>query len=177
MTTHDWERAVNEYQELLDSGLMSDQAAFGIFGAEKHERLVSKGLLRPKAHDSMGQAYYERGEVERHAGIRDPSAPHVGCCKCCGHCPPDEPHIGTRRAKALYRTKSMSYSHDDNYDYDCERELGTSRFSELSPDVEEAMHDLNATFEQVVGKPVSPSVEAEHRALVKTFNRFVGDLK
>ena len=51
---------------------------------------------------------------------------------------------------------------------------GHDRKRQLSPEVANAMHDLNATFAEVIGEQLSPSVEREHRALVESFNQFMG---
>ena len=96
-TTYDWETPYREYHELIQAGLVADQAVHGAFGPEKHARLVSKGLLRPVAHDSTGQPFYDRAEVERHAGFQDPSVPNAGCCECCGHCEVEIPNVSTAK--------------------------------------------------------------------------------
>jgi hypothetical protein len=60
------QRTQTEYMQLLNAGLISEQAVRSCYGGDKFEGLVTKGILSPAHVDSEGHAWYERATFESH---------------------------------------------------------------------------------------------------------------
>ena len=161
--------AYHEYVGLIDKGYSPEHQIKDVLGEDRLDGLISKGLLSPAVTDSQGEPWYDRAEAIQHTSYQNPALGH-GCCRCCGHCPPEALVATSQHRGKLLVNKGMSMRYDDDSDET------PGIYQEGWPD-DDVVDDVEYVRpEPYYDRQLSPRLEAEVKSLRRHWKTWLEEM-